>query len=200
MSRSHNVRTRDVSLLFSRDSCYASRSKVSDPLQHWRLLSGMWGKLLTVPSRGSPTSDENQSQGLTEIIFISTHQHFHGRYYSGEKTDCGSKTCKTSAAHAHPPTIGCRCPTVRGSSISSLANAVADEGISHLPYPPVLVIVDRNREETGAEYVPDEASRLSITAVNTERTPSERGQWALRRWALRYRLPPAPPCELCFLS
>ncbi|KAI0776622.1 hypothetical protein BD413DRAFT_468330 [Trametes elegans] len=39
-------------------------------------------------------------------------KHFHGRYYSGEKTDCGSPTCKTSAAHVHPPTMGCRCPTV----------------------------------------------------------------------------------------
>ncbi|KAI0669032.1 hypothetical protein C8Q78DRAFT_224898 [Trametes maxima] len=40
-------------------------------------------------------------------------KHFHGRYYTGEKVDCGSQTCKTSAAHIHPPTMNCRCPTVR---------------------------------------------------------------------------------------
>ncbi|KAI0703083.1 hypothetical protein C8Q76DRAFT_801934 [Earliella scabrosa] len=39
-------------------------------------------------------------------------QHFHGRYYSGERVDCGSSKCKTSAAHAHAPTVSCRCIAV----------------------------------------------------------------------------------------
>ncbi|TBU24842.1 hypothetical protein BD311DRAFT_780691 [Dichomitus squalens] len=39
-------------------------------------------------------------------------QHFHGRYYTGERVDCRSPKCKTSAAHAHSPTIACRCQAV----------------------------------------------------------------------------------------
>ncbi|KAI0363931.1 hypothetical protein BV20DRAFT_1039655 [Pilatotrama ljubarskyi] len=33
-------------------------------------------------------------------------KHFHGRYYTGEKTDCAG------AMHVHPPTMSCRCPTI----------------------------------------------------------------------------------------
>ncbi|GBE87234.1 hypothetical protein BKA93DRAFT_816010 [Sparassis latifolia] len=39
-------------------------------------------------------------------------QHFHGRYYTGERTDCNSEKCKTSQAHKHLPTQRCNCPAV----------------------------------------------------------------------------------------
>ncbi|RDX49027.1 hypothetical protein OH76DRAFT_621036 [Lentinus brumalis] len=39
-------------------------------------------------------------------------QHFHGRYYSGERVDCMSPKCKTSTAHIHNPNLGCRCATI----------------------------------------------------------------------------------------
>ncbi|KAH9936905.1 hypothetical protein B0H21DRAFT_698934, partial [Amylocystis lapponica] len=39
-------------------------------------------------------------------------QHFHGRYYTGEKTDCNSAACKTSRAHKHAPAMACSCKTV----------------------------------------------------------------------------------------
>ncbi|KAI0753679.1 hypothetical protein C8Q74DRAFT_1320184 [Fomes fomentarius] len=38
--------------------------------------------------------------------------HFHGRYYSGERVDCRSSKCKTSSAHAHAPTVSCRCSAI----------------------------------------------------------------------------------------
>ncbi|KAF9478569.1 hypothetical protein BDN70DRAFT_879804 [Pholiota conissans] len=38
--------------------------------------------------------------------------HFHGRYYTGEITDCGSATCKTSVAHRHRTANNCGCPQV----------------------------------------------------------------------------------------
>ncbi|CAL1697451.1 unnamed protein product [Somion occarium] len=28
-------------------------------------------------------------------------QHFHGRYYTGQVTDCNSENCKSSKAHKH---------------------------------------------------------------------------------------------------
>ncbi|KAF5329438.1 hypothetical protein D9619_008992 [Psilocybe cf. subviscida] len=39
--------------------------------------------------------------------------HFHGRYYTGEKKDCGNAACKTSRAHKHKSsTVACNCPEV----------------------------------------------------------------------------------------
>ena len=43
---------------------------------------------------------------------LSHLKHFHGRYYTGERVDCRSPKCKTSSAHAHPPTMTCRCEAV----------------------------------------------------------------------------------------
>ncbi|PCH42870.1 hypothetical protein WOLCODRAFT_73818, partial [Wolfiporia cocos MD-104 SS10] len=39
-------------------------------------------------------------------------QHFHGRYYSGERVDCGSPDCKTSRSHKHPKGTNCGCTAV----------------------------------------------------------------------------------------
>ncbi|KAF8556778.1 hypothetical protein OG21DRAFT_1436516 [Imleria badia] len=38
--------------------------------------------------------------------------HFHGRYYTGEVTDCNSQRCKTSKSHMHKTATNCGCPTV----------------------------------------------------------------------------------------
>ena len=46
-------------------------------------------------------------------------KHFHGRYYTGERVDCGSQRCKTSSAHIHGATTSCRCPAVSTSTVHS---------------------------------------------------------------------------------
>ncbi|KIL64537.1 hypothetical protein M378DRAFT_162982 [Amanita muscaria Koide BX008] len=38
--------------------------------------------------------------------------HFHGRYYTGETSDCHSSCCKTSTYHKHKTAINCGCPEV----------------------------------------------------------------------------------------
>ncbi|KAG6374072.1 hypothetical protein JVT61DRAFT_4713 [Boletus reticuloceps] len=40
-------------------------------------------------------------------------QHFHGRYFTGEVSDCNSQRCKTSKSHMHKTAPNCGCPTVR---------------------------------------------------------------------------------------
>ncbi|KNZ77329.1 hypothetical protein J132_05757, partial [Termitomyces sp. J132] len=38
--------------------------------------------------------------------------HFHGRYFTGGVTDCGSTECKASAMHKHKTIRNCPCPEV----------------------------------------------------------------------------------------
>ncbi|KAI0725549.1 hypothetical protein C8Q72DRAFT_588578 [Fomitopsis betulina] len=40
-------------------------------------------------------------------------QHFHGRYYSGERKDCNYSYCKKSSAHIHALGTNCSCPEMR---------------------------------------------------------------------------------------
>ncbi|KAF9040074.1 hypothetical protein BJ165DRAFT_1531050 [Panaeolus papilionaceus] len=35
------------------------------------------------------------------LLTVLPLQHFHGRYFTGETSDCGSDSCKTSRAHKH---------------------------------------------------------------------------------------------------
>ncbi|KAI9453807.1 hypothetical protein HD554DRAFT_2207594 [Boletus coccyginus] len=38
--------------------------------------------------------------------------HFHGRYFTGEVSDCNSPRCKTSKSHMHKTALNCGCPPV----------------------------------------------------------------------------------------
>ncbi|KAG2046336.1 hypothetical protein BDR06DRAFT_899431, partial [Suillus hirtellus] len=38
--------------------------------------------------------------------------HFHGRYFTGVTSDCGSLRCKTSASHMHKTARNCGCLSV----------------------------------------------------------------------------------------
>ncbi|KAH9921660.1 uncharacterized protein B0H18DRAFT_1020742 [Fomitopsis serialis] len=49
---------------------------------------------------------------LVSLTYSAIHQHFHGRYHSGERFDCNSPHCKTSSAHAHAKGSNCGCSAV----------------------------------------------------------------------------------------
>ncbi|EGN94706.1 hypothetical protein SERLA73DRAFT_187763 [Serpula lacrymans var. lacrymans S7.3] len=38
--------------------------------------------------------------------------HFHGRYFTGEMSDCNASRCKTSKSHMHKTAPNCGCPSV----------------------------------------------------------------------------------------
>ncbi|KZT25078.1 hypothetical protein NEOLEDRAFT_1066180, partial [Neolentinus lepideus HHB14362 ss-1] len=45
--------------------------------------------------------------------YYSGCQHWVNIYYTGDKTDCGSETCKTSQSHKHKTARDCGCPTLK---------------------------------------------------------------------------------------
>lgn len=106
LSQRHNrgcchVRTRDVSLF------RIPANRTSDLLPSLPQRRGLVPRL---PGMLPPT--------YRNPLILIPPKHFHGRYYTGERVDCGSQRCKTSSAHIHGATTSCRCPAV--SSIRAL--------------------------------------------------------------------------------
>jgi hypothetical protein len=74
-------------------------------------------------------------------------QHFHGRYFTGEKVDCGFVGCKTSRMHKHKTAQNCGCPEVRARLI--------------LPMAPLMIIFsDCRGGEEDTKHVSDTVCRV----------------------------------------